>query len=72
MAHCSSCQTDLTKDEQTYLDDQCSDCEYESHAQACSLCTFCSSPLYTPVKRNGDLYCSDKCSHSKEQRRGKK
>ncbi len=72
MAHCSSYQTALTNKEQSCLDDHCSDCEYDSHAQAYLLCTFCNSPLYTPIKLNGYFYCSNKCAHKKEPRRGRK
>ena len=35
------------------------------------LCTFCNSPLYTPIKLNGYFYCSNKCAHIKEPRRGR-
>ncbi|CAI86612.1 putative orphan protein [Pseudoalteromonas translucida] len=66
MAHCTECTKPLTTDEITFLDGQCEKCEYEVWARAFSLCTFCNSPLYQPIKLNGELYCSSKCAHVKE------
>ena len=67
MAHCSSCQTALTNDEQTYLDDHCS--EYELHAHSFLLCKTCNDLLYKPIKVNGELYFSNKCAHKKEEKK---
>lgn len=72
MARSSSFQFHNTKEHTTRLDDQAQERDISSYALPFALCRYCNDELYTPIKINGDFYCSHKCGHIKEKRRGEK